>query len=96
MAPGAEGRPLGQSSQGPSKPESMVTPSPMMTTLVNGQEVSWLIDTGSEVTVMEYDFYGQQFGGRDQLDPSWLDLKAANNPSILVGSVTWVKIQIND
>lgn len=32
----------------------------------------------------------------NQLDTSWLSIKAANNLPILADDVTWVKIQIND
>lgn len=32
----------------------------------------------------------------DQLDPSWLSLKAANNLAILVDGDTYVRIQIED
>lgn len=63
---------------------------------MNGQEVPCLTDTSSKVTVMEYDFYTQQFGARDQLDPCWLCLKVANNLPILVEGVAWVRIQIDD
>lgn len=45
---------------------------------------------------MEYDFYAQRFGKQDQLDPSWLALKAANNLPILVEGLTLVRIQIDD
>lgn len=62
----------------------MVTPSPVVSSLVNGQEVQCLIDTGSEVTVMKYDFYVQGFGDREQLDPSLLFLRAVNILPILV------------
>lgn len=48
-----------------------------------------MIDTGSEVTVMKYDFYAQRFGKLDQLDLSWLSF---NNLPILVEGVTLVKI----
>lgn len=66
----------------------MVAPSPVVNALVNRQEVPCLIDTGLEATVMEYEFYVQQFGKRDKLDPSWLSLKAANNLPILMECVT--------
>lgn len=49
-----------------------------------------LIDTGSKVTLMEYDFYTQLFGACDQLNLSWLLLKVANTLKILVEGVTWV------
>lgn len=45
VARGAQGQPPGRSAKGPSKPESMVAPSPVVTALVNGLEVPWLIDT---------------------------------------------------
>lgn len=48
------------------------------------------------VTVVEYDFYVQRFGTQEQLDPCWLTLRGPNNLSILVESITWVKIQIED
>lgn len=88
--------PSGQATQGPSKSEVMVAPSPVVAALVNGQEGPCLIDTGSEVTVMEYDFYGQRFKTQEQLDPCWLCLRAANNLPILVEGITWVRIQIED
>lgn len=46
--------------------------------------------------VMEYDFYAQRFGTQDQLDLSWLSLKATSNLPILVKGVTWMRIQIDD
>lgn len=80
VAPGAEGRLPGQSAQGPSHLESMVTPSTVVTALFNGQEALCLTDTGSKVTVMEYDFYTQWLWMQDQLDPSWLSIKVLLNP----------------
>lgn len=53
-APGKEGQPLGMETQGPNKQEVMVMPSPVINALVKDQVVPCLIDTGSEVTVMEY------------------------------------------
>lgn len=54
-----------------------------------------LIDSGSEVIVMEYEYCTQWLGTRDQLDPSGLSLKAANNLPIPVEGVTCVEIQID-
>lgn len=72
----------------------MIAPSPVINALVNKQEVPFLINTVSEVTVIKYKFYAQLFGKWDQLDPSWLFLKVANNLPTLVEGVTWVKMQI--
>lgn len=36
--------------------------------------ISCLIDSQSEVTVVEYGFYVQRFGAWEQLDPCWLSL----------------------
>lgn len=47
-------------------------------------------------TIIEYDFYIQRFGTQDQLDPSWLSLKAANNVPIRVEEVLWMRVQIFD
>lgn len=66
----------------------------MVTTLINGQQVHCLIDTGSEVTTMEYYFYVQPFRAWTQLDPSWLSLKAVNNLPIMAEGITWVTVQI--
>lgn len=70
-----EGRPLGQTTQCPNKSKGMITLRPVVSALVNGQEVPCLIDTESEVTFMEYYFY--------VLDPCWL-----NNLPILVEGIT--------
>lgn len=69
--------------QHPTRPEAMVTPSPEVTALYNGQEVPCLIDTGSKVTVMEYDFDVQRFGTENNWTPR-LFFKIANNLPILV------------
>lgn len=65
----------------------MVIPSPVVMPLIN---------PGSEVIIMEYDFCAQSLGTQNQLDPFGLSLKAANNLPIPVEGVTCVKIQIDD
>lgn len=42
----------------------MVAPSPVVTTLVNEQLIHCLLDTESEITTMDYDFYVQWFGAQ--------------------------------
>lgn len=53
----------------PKTNDSMVSPNPVVMVMINGQEVPYLIDTGSKVSTMEYDFYTLT---------QWLPLKANN------------------
>lgn len=84
----------GSPAKGSKRLENMVAPSLVVDSLENDQMVPCLIDTGSGVTVMEYESYVQQFRTQDQLDSSWLSLKVAKNLPIMVEEFTWVKIQI--
>lgn len=72
----------------------MAALSPIVNALVNGQMGPCLIDIGSEITVKEYEFYAQQFGTQNHLDPSRFCMKTANNLPTIVEAVTWVKIHV--
>lgn len=59
-APRAEEQLLEMAKQCPHRPEAMIAPNSVVNTLVNDQMVPCLIDTGSEVTIMEYQIYTQR------------------------------------
>lgn len=85
-----------QTSQSLSKSEDKVAPSPLLDAFVNRQEVACLGDTGSEATIMGYNFYVQRFEAQEQLDPCWLSLRTTKNLPILVEGISCVRIQIED
>lgn len=73
---------------------AMISSCPVINVTFNGKLATCLVDTGSEVTTMAYDFYQQQFGQAPTLDPSWISLKAANNMPIPVVGVTWMSMAV--
>lgn len=62
----------------------MVSPSPVLLAMINGQQVPYLINAESKVTTMEYVLYLKRLRSWNLLDPSWLTLKAPNNLPIVV------------
>lgn len=92
--PVAEGQLTGSLYPQPQRDPRMISTCPVVTVTFNGQLANCLVDTGSEVTTMASHFYQHHFGNTPTQDPSWLNLKAANNLPIPVVGVTWMSIKV--
>lgn len=79
-----EEQPSGTTPTCPRSDHTMVSPSPVLLAMINGQQVPYLINAESKVTTMEYDLYLKRLRSWNLLDPSWLTLKAPNNLPIVV------------